>query len=108
MVTVRTFTEEWGIEYEHICVCDKCNHEVNEEDLFEYDGETLCADCLKEMFPYQWDDELGDCLVVDGELRPVDELESVFVPVNVWDEKWLDRPDEDARFDAWRDKRFFG
>lgn len=30
--------------------CDKCDAEVDPEDLYEVDGVDLCVDCLKDMF----------------------------------------------------------
>ena len=35
----------------YIYICDKCGAEVNPEDLYDYDGEEICADCLLEIVP---------------------------------------------------------
>ena len=31
--------------------CDKCNEEVIPEDLYEYEGQEICKDCLLELVP---------------------------------------------------------
>ena len=31
--------------------CDHCDAEVDPEDLYEYDGEEICGDCLLELVP---------------------------------------------------------
>lgn len=30
--------------------CDKCNDEIDIDEVYEVDGDDLCEDCLKEMF----------------------------------------------------------
>lgn len=35
--------------YEYIC--DRCGVEVYRADLYEYDGEEICQDCLLELVP---------------------------------------------------------
>ena len=35
----------------YIYRCDKCGAEVNPEDLYDYDGEEICSDCLLEAIP---------------------------------------------------------
>ena len=30
--------------------CDKCREEIDVDEIYEVDGEDLCADCLKERF----------------------------------------------------------
>ena len=106
-IEFRTYREEWGTDTEYFCYCDKCGQETNEEDMFEYEGEIFCTECLKKMFPYKWDDELGDCLEVDGKLVPVEDLEDAFKPVDPWDIKWAedDGYDPDYAYDKWRDEQ---
>ena len=31
--------------------CDKCKYEVDCEDLYYYDGEEICKECLLELIP---------------------------------------------------------
>ena len=35
----------------YVYKCDKCGEEVSPEDLYEYEGEEICEDCLLEIMP---------------------------------------------------------
>lgn len=37
--------------------CDECGDEVDEGDLYEFDGQQLCIDCIEERLPKaRWED----------------------------------------------------
>lgn len=33
-----------------VIYCDKCGEELDSDNVYEFDGEDLCADCLLDMF----------------------------------------------------------
>ena len=40
--------------------CDRCEAEVDEGELWKVDGEQICEECLKEMYPKVTDDDADD------------------------------------------------
>jgi hypothetical protein len=43
----------------YLC-CDRCEAEVGDGELWKVDGEEICEDCLKEMFPRVTYDDYAD------------------------------------------------
>ena len=37
-----------------VCYCDKCEDEINIDDVYCYDGMDVCENCLKDMCKKEW------------------------------------------------------
>ena len=42
------------------CTCDKCKQEFDAEELYEVDGEDLCANCILMEYRTVWDRLMDD------------------------------------------------